>query len=122
MRRQQYEREDRAHQRYYQKILKNLARAQLQLTRFEQTEDAIVLNAFGGKRAPSVRYKNYTGEGWITQAGATTIVTLHNTEAHASIVESRHKTMRNALSAVRAGGGVIGRISKKRYLRLVDGA
>lgn len=116
MRRQQYEREGRTEQRYYQKIMKKLAKAQLELTRFEQTEDAVVFNAFGGKRAPSVRYKNYTGRGWIKQTRNQTIVTLHNTEAHASIVEARHRTMRNAISAVRAGGGAITRLSKKRYL------
>jgi hypothetical protein len=111
----QYQAAGRTDEPYYRKILKNRNRAELELRRFEQTEDAIVINAFGGRRA-SVRYKVYIGRGRIRQTQTRTIVEVHNTEAHASIVEKRHKVMASAIAAVKSGGGGIVKLSKRRYL------
>lgn len=123
---EKYQREDRIDQPYYRKILRRRARAELELRRFQQTQDAIVIGAgnihrggFWGENKATVRYKNYTGRGRIRQTRDQTVIEIHNTEAHASIVEARHKTMRNAINAVRASGGQVMRLTKKKYLQVI---
>lgn len=118
MRDMQYQAAGRTDEPYYRKVLRNRNRAELELRRFEQTEDAIVINAFGGRRA-SVRYKVYIGRGRVRQTRTHTIVEIHNTEAHASMVEKRHKVMARAIAAVRSGGGAVGKVSKRRFLQII---
>ncbi|MBX3389278.1 MAG: hypothetical protein KF691_07450 [Phycisphaeraceae bacterium] len=112
---ERYQSERRTSQPFYRKILRNRARAELELQRFQQTNDAIVIGGLYGQKDPSVRYKIYRGRGKIHQTRNTTIVEIHNTEAHASFVEARTKTMKNAISAVKASG--VARISKQRFLK-----
>ncbi len=123
---EKYQRENRTGQPYYRKVLRRRNRAELELRRFEQTQDAIVIGAgnihrggFWGENKATVRYKNYTGRGRIRQTRDQTIIEIHNTEAHASIVESKHRTMKNAINAVRAAGGSVMRLTKKRFLQVM---
>ena len=110
---EQYQRENRTSYKYYAKILKRRAKAELELKRFEQTNDAVVIGGLWGNKTPTVRYKNYTGQGRIRQTRDQTLVTIHNTEAHANFVERRTKVMWNAIRAAKAGGGAIKKLSKK---------
>ncbi|MBX3380870.1 MAG: hypothetical protein KF805_12320 [Phycisphaeraceae bacterium] len=114
-----YQRENRTREPFYRKILRKRARAERELARFEQTNDAIVIGGLRGSKDPSVRYKLYRGSGRIVQTRNTTVVQVHNTEAHASFVERRSKVMRNAISAVKAGGAGIARLTKKKYLEVL---
>ncbi|MBS0186697.1 MAG: hypothetical protein JSS51_01425 [Planctomycetes bacterium] len=121
MRDEQYQRENRTNQPFYRKILRKRARAELELRRVEQTNDAIVVGGLYGQKDPTVRYKHYTGTGRIYDTSTATVVEIHNTEAHATFVESRAKVMRNAISAIKAGGSgaVITRFTKKRFLKVL---
>ena len=116
---QKYQQEGRTGEPYYRKILKRRAQAELELRRFEQTQDAVVIFAKGRNARPTVRWKQYTGRGRIHQTRTQTIVVIHNTEAHASIVEARKKVMRNAISAVKASGGAVAHMSKGKFLKAI---
>lgn len=117
---EQYQRENRTTYKYYSKILRSKKRAQRELDRFQSVNDAVVIGGLWGNKAPSVRYKSYTGTGRIRQTRTNTLIVVRNTEAHATFVERRTKVMANALKV--GAGGMIVRMSKKKYLAaLTDG-
>jgi hypothetical protein len=115
---ERYQRERRTGQPFYAKILRKRERAELELRRFETTNDAIVIGGLYGQKDPTVRYKHYRGRGRVRQTKTRTIVELRNTEAHASIVERRTGVMRNAISAAR---GSVRQMTARKYRELLAG-
>lgn len=114
---ERYQRERRTSQPFYRKILRRRARAELELQRFQGTNDAIVVGGLYGQKDPSVRYRSYKGRGRIRQTADATFVELHNTEAHATFVERRTSVMRKAISAAK---GSVRNLTRKKYADLLS--
>lgn len=61
-------------------------------------------SALGRSKLATVRDQVYGGEGKLQWVGDRLLMTLHNREPHASIVEKNHRVVARALAAVRVAG------------------
>lgn len=90
----------------FRKLVKKLMAARKALDDFKEHAHAgaIVFNAFGGKRDPSVRinFKEYGGEGEMRTVAGETFVRFRIKEPHASIVNFKYGITRRALADVKS--------------------
>lgn len=74
------------------------------------------------RKLSTVREKIYGGDGALTDMNGRTVLTLHNKEPHATIVERRYHTMAAALSAVGSRSARLTRLSKSYTLAFLNAA